>query len=98
MRSLTSAGRYYYEKSGKAQPDEFDGGFLQQRGATVVAAMETVLLRLPRATFDQALTDHPEMGLGLLSGLTRLLRQSNVAPRARRASLQMHMDSKPGPG
>ena len=31
---LTGAGRYYYEKSGQAQPDEFDGGTLQQRGAT----------------------------------------------------------------
>ena len=31
---LTSAGKYYYEKSGKAQPDEFGGGTLQQRGAT----------------------------------------------------------------
>ena len=31
---LTAAGKYYYEKSGQAQPDEFDGGTLQQRGAT----------------------------------------------------------------
>ena len=31
---LTGAGRYYYEKSGQAQPDEFDGSTLQQRGAT----------------------------------------------------------------
>ena len=32
--SLTSAGRYYYGKSGQSPPDEFDGGTLQQRGAT----------------------------------------------------------------
>ena len=32
--SLTSAGRYYYGKSGQAPPDEFDAGTIQQRGAT----------------------------------------------------------------
>ena len=31
---LTTAGKYYYAKSDKAHPDEFDGGSLQQRGAT----------------------------------------------------------------
>ena len=31
---LTAAGEYYFAKSGKAPPDEFDGGTLQQRGAT----------------------------------------------------------------
>ena len=31
---MTAAGKYYYAKSGQAQPDELDGGTLQQRGAT----------------------------------------------------------------
>ena len=31
---LAAASKYYYAKSGQAQPDEFDGGTLQQRGAT----------------------------------------------------------------
>ena len=31
---LTSAGKYYYAKSDQQPPGEFDGGTLQQRGAT----------------------------------------------------------------
>ena len=46
---LTAAGEYYFAKSGKSQPDEFDGGTLQQRGATeylVRAGKARVLRRL----------------------------------------------------
>ena len=31
---LTAAGEYYYARSNQTPPDEFDGGTLQQRGAT----------------------------------------------------------------
>ena len=31
---LTTAGTYYYAQSSQAPPGEFDGGTLQQRGAT----------------------------------------------------------------
>ena len=46
---LTTAGKYYYAKSDQAPPNEFDGGTLQQRGATeylVRAGKARVLRRL----------------------------------------------------
>ena len=54
---LTAAGKYYYAKSGRAQPDEFDGGTLQQRGATeyLVRAGKSRVLRL----FEAATTIIP---------------------------------------
>ena len=52
---LTTAGKYYYAKSGQAQPDEFDGGTLQQRGATeylVRAGKSRVLRRFRGGGYD----------------------------------------------
>jgi hypothetical protein len=52
---LTAAGKYYYAKSGRAQPDEFDGGTLQQRGATeylVRAGKSRVLRRFRGGGYD----------------------------------------------
>jgi hypothetical protein len=65
----------------------------QRRSATATAAVDSKLLRLERETFDSALAEHPEMGLGLLTGLARLLRRATDTPRARRASLSMHTSS-----
>ena len=51
---LTSAGKYYYAKSDQAPPDEFDGGTLQQRGATeylVRAGKARVLRRLSNGDY-----------------------------------------------
>ena len=44
---LTAAGKHYDAKSGQVQPDEFDGGTLQQRGATeyLVRAGKARMLR-----------------------------------------------------
>jgi hypothetical protein len=51
------------------------------RQATVVAEKQSLLLRLPRDTFDAALAEHPEIGLGLVRGLVRWLRQGEEMPR-----------------
>ena len=51
---LTSAGKYYYAKSDHAPPNEFDGGTLQQRGATeylVRAGNARVLRRLHNGNY-----------------------------------------------
>ncbi len=47
------------------------------RQATVRSEKPSRLLRLPRDTFDQAMTEHPEIGLGLVRGLVRWLRQGD---------------------
>ncbi len=51
------------------------------RQATVKAEKESLFLRLPRDTFDAALAEHPEIGLGLTRGLVRWLRQGEEMPR-----------------
>ena len=51
------------------------------RQATVKAEKKSLLLRLPRDTFDAALAEHPEIGLGLTRGLVRWLRQGEEMPR-----------------
>lgn len=51
------------------------------RQATVLAEKQSLLLRLPRDTFDAALAEHPEIGLGLTRGLVRWLRQGEEMPR-----------------
>ena len=51
------------------------------RQATVKAEKKSILLRLPRDTFDAALAEHPEIGLGLTRGLVRWLRQGEEMPR-----------------
>jgi hypothetical protein len=51
------------------------------RQATVKAEKKSLLLRLPRDTFDAALAEHPEIGLGLTRGLVRWLRQGEDMPR-----------------
>lgn len=51
------------------------------RQATVQAEKACALLRLPRDTFDAALAEHPEIGLGLVRGLVRWLRQGEEMPR-----------------
>ena len=51
---LTAAGKYFYAKSGQAQPNEFDGGTLQQRGATeylVRAGKARMLCRLKNGDY-----------------------------------------------
>jgi hypothetical protein len=47
------------------------------RQATVKSEKASQLLRLPRDTFDAALSEHPEIGLGLVRGLVRWLRQGD---------------------
>jgi Cyclic nucleotide-binding domain len=47
------------------------------RQATVRSEKASRLLRLPRDTFDQAMAEHPEIGLGLVRGLVRWLRQGD---------------------
>jgi hypothetical protein len=47
------------------------------RQATVRSEKPSRLLLLPRDTFDQAMTEHPEIGLGLVRGLVRWLRQGD---------------------
>ncbi|HKE20235.1 MAG TPA: cyclic nucleotide-binding domain-containing protein [Kofleriaceae bacterium] len=47
------------------------------RQATVKSEKASRLLRLPRATFDEAMDEHPEIGLGLVRGLVRWLRQGD---------------------
>jgi CRP-like cAMP-binding protein len=47
------------------------------RQATVRSTRSTRLLRLPRDTFDSALAENPEIGLGLVRGLVRWLRQGD---------------------
>jgi hypothetical protein len=47
------------------------------RQATVKSEKASRLLRLPRDTFDEAMTEHPEIGLGLVRGLVRWLRQGD---------------------
>lgn len=47
------------------------------RQATVRSEKPSRLLRLPRDTFDEAMTEHPEIGLGLVRGLVRWLRQGD---------------------
>jgi hypothetical protein len=54
----------------------------EPRHATVRTRTKARMLRLPRAMFDQALAAHPEMGLGLVLGLVRWLRQNAPAQRA----------------
>jgi len=54
----------------------------EPRQATVRAQKPTRLLRLPRDTFDKALAEHPEIGLGLVLGLVKWLRQGKSAPRS----------------
>jgi Cyclic nucleotide-binding domain len=49
------------------------------RQATVRSERPSRLLRLPRDTFDQAMIEHPEIGLGLVRGLVRWLRQDGAA-------------------
>ena len=39
------------------------------------------LLRLPRDTFHEAMIEHPEIGLGLVRGLVRWLRQGEGITR-----------------
>jgi hypothetical protein len=51
------------------------------RMATVKADARSRLLRLPRDTFDAALAEYPEIGLGLVRGLVRWMRQGDDAPR-----------------
>ena len=51
------------------------------RQASVKAEKKSLLLRLPRDTFDTALAEHPEIGLGLTRGLVRWLRQGEEMPR-----------------
>lgn len=51
------------------------------RLATVKTEARSRLLRLPRDTFDAALAEYPEIGLGLVRGLVRWLRQGDDAPR-----------------
>jgi CRP-like cAMP-binding protein len=47
------------------------------RQATVRSEKASRLLRLPRDTFDEAMAEHPEIGLGLVRGLVRWLRQGD---------------------
>jgi hypothetical protein len=47
------------------------------RQATVHSEKPSRLLRLPRDTFDDAMAEHPEIGLGLVRGLVRWLRQGD---------------------
>ena len=47
------------------------------RTASVRAATPARLLRLPRATFAEAFQTHPTIGLGLVRGLTRWLRNAS---------------------
>ncbi len=55
----------------------------EPRQATVRAQKPSRLLRLPRGPFDDALSAHPEIGLGLVLGLVKWLRQGRAAiPRA----------------
>ncbi|HWM86327.1 MAG TPA: cyclic nucleotide-binding domain-containing protein [Kofleriaceae bacterium] len=51
------------------------------RQATVRSEKPSRLLRLPRDTFDEAMTEHPELGLGLVRGLSRWLRQGDGIDR-----------------
>ena len=46
------------------------------RQATVRATKPSTLLRLPREPFFEALSSHPEIGLGLLRGLATWLRKA----------------------
>ena len=51
---LTTAGKYYYAQTGQAHPGEFDGGTLQQRGATeylVRAGKARVMRRLKNGEY-----------------------------------------------
>ncbi|MEO8701900.1 MAG: cyclic nucleotide-binding domain-containing protein [Kofleriaceae bacterium] len=59
----------------------------EPRQATVKTRTRVRLLRLPRATFDQALATHPEIGLGLVLGLVRWLRQNASQRETMRDSL-----------
>jgi len=47
------------------------------RQATVRSEKPSRFLCLPRDTFDEAMTEHPEIGLGLVRGLVRWLRQGD---------------------
>ena len=52
---LTPAGTYYYAQSNQAPPGEFDGGTLQQRGATeflLTAGKARVLRRLKNGQYN----------------------------------------------
>ena len=52
---LTPAGNYYYAQSNQAPPGEFDGGTLQQRGATeflLTAGKARVLRRLKNGQYN----------------------------------------------
>ncbi|HUS66660.1 MAG TPA: cyclic nucleotide-binding domain-containing protein, partial [Kofleriaceae bacterium] len=51
------------------------------RVASVKTEAKSKLLRLPRDTFDAALAEYPEIGLGLVRGLVRWLRQGDDVPR-----------------
>lgn len=51
------------------------------RQATVRSEKPSRLLRLPRDTFDEAMIEHPEIGLGLVRGLVRWLRQGEGIQR-----------------
>lgn len=53
------------------------------RVASVRALEKSSLLRLPRDTFDRALAEHPEIGLGLVRALVRWLRQTSEQPALR---------------
>jgi CRP-like cAMP-binding protein len=48
------------------------------RQATVRSEKASRFLRLPRDTFDEAMSEHPEIGLGLVRGLVRWLRQGEA--------------------
>ncbi len=51
------------------------------RQATVKSEKPSRLLRLPRDTFHEAMIEHPELGLGLVRGLVRWLRQGEGIQR-----------------
>ena len=53
----------------------------QPRQATVRCERPSRLLRLPQATFDAALAENPEIGLGLVRALVRWLRQGDEMRR-----------------
>ena len=92
---LTAAGKYYYAKSDKAPPDEFDGGTLQQRGATeylvragkarVLRHLKAATTRIPHwASATSAHTPRPIWSTCLVSS-------KSLADGARAANAQSHI-------
>ncbi len=53
----------------------------EPRQATVRTRRSSRVLRLPRDTFEAALAAHPEIGLGLVLGLVKWLRQGRATAR-----------------